>query len=101
MRIGAVADIHGNFDALDRAMARHPEVRLWICVGDLASRSGEYPDPSALLYWIKGNNENFDRIAEWQAAGGAAGNLRFIANGTAGQVGPLVVAGLGGTYAPT
>ena len=100
MVIGAVADIHGNFDALDRAMARHPDISLWICVGDLASRSGSYPDVRAPLYWIKGNNENFDRIEEW-TAGAAPGNLRFIPNGTSIDVGPLTVAGLGGTYAPT
>ena len=40
MLIGAVADIHGNFDALYRAMARHDEVRLWMCVGDVASITG-------------------------------------------------------------
>jgi predicted phosphodiesterase len=67
MIIGAVADIHGNFDALACALGRHPEVPLWICVGDLASRTGEYPEPEKPLHWIKGNNEDFDRIAEWQS----------------------------------
>jgi len=100
MQIGAVADIHGNFDALQQAIARHPDVSLWICVGDLASRNGSYPDVPAPLYWIKGNNEDFDRIAAW-AGGEPSGNLRFIPNGTAADVGPLTVAGLGGTYAPT
>jgi Icc-related predicted phosphoesterase len=100
MQIGAVADIHGNFDALEHAMERHSDVRLWICVGDLASSTRRYPDVAAPLYWIKGNNEDFDRIAAW-AAGASSGNLRFIPNGTAATVGPLTVAGLGGTYAPT
>ncbi len=100
MVIGAVADIHGNFDALEQAMSRHPEVPLWICVGDLASRNGSYPEVPAPLYWIKGNNEDFDRIAEWMA-GAPSGNLHFIPNGMTAAVGPLVVAGLGGTYAPT
>jgi Icc-related predicted phosphoesterase len=98
--IGAVADIHGNFDALDRAMARHPDVPLWICVGDVASITGRYPEPARPLYWIKGNNEDFERIAAWQAGEPAPRNLCFIANGTAVQVGPLRVAGLGGTFAP-
>jgi Icc-related predicted phosphoesterase len=101
MHIGAVADIHGNFDALRRAMARHPDVPAWLCVGDLASRAGAYPDPIAPLYWIKGNNENFDRIAEWEAGVPQPRHLHFIANGTAMRVGPLYVAGLGGTFAPT
>ena len=100
MQIGAVADIHGNFDALEHAMSRHADISLWICVGDLASSTGRYPEVRAPLYWIKGNNEDFDRIAAW-SAGQPSGNLRFIPNGTATQVGPLTVAGLGGTYAPT
>jgi uncharacterized protein len=100
MLIGAVADIHGNFDALERAMARHPDISLWICVGDLASRTGAYPDPVKPLYWIKGNNEDFDRIARIQSGLENPGNLRFISNGTAVDVGPLRIAGLGGTFAP-
>jgi hypothetical protein len=99
--IGAVADVHGNFDALGRAMARHPEVPAWLCVGDLASRTGAYPDPPVPLYWIKGNNEDFDRIAAWQSGAPAPPTLRYIPNGTAVQVGGIRVAGVGGTYAPT
>ena len=101
MLIGAVADIHGNFDALSRAMARHADVRLWICVGDVASITGAYPQPAAPLYWIKGNNEQFDRIAEWERGAPQPANMHYIRNGTSTQVGPLTVAGLGGTYAPT
>jgi len=102
MLIGAVADIHGNFDALDRAVSRHADVPLWICVGDLASATGGYPRPRAPLYFIKGNNENFARLAEWQrGAGESIPDLHFIPNGTALAVGPLTVAGLGGTFAPT
>jgi Icc-related predicted phosphoesterase len=99
--IGAVADLHGNFDALYRAMARHEDVRRWICVGDVASINGAYPEPPAPMYWIKGNNEQFDRIAEWESGAGLPSNLHYIRNGTAVCVGPLTVAGVGGTYAPT
>ena len=84
-----------------RAMERHPEVPFWLCVGDVASRTGAYPEPPAPLYWIKGNNEDFDRIAAWEAGRDAIANLHLIANGTSRTVGPLSVAGLGGTYAPT
>jgi uncharacterized protein len=98
--IGALADIHGNFDAVRRAMTRHADVPLWVCVGDVASSTGAYPEPPAPLYWIKGNNEQFDRIADWEAGGDAPRNLFYIKNGTAVRVGPLVVAGVGGTYAP-
>jgi uncharacterized protein len=101
MTVGAVADIHGNFDALTRAMDRHPDVPVWICVGDLASRTGAYPTPPRPLYWIKGNNEDFERIAAWEAGEPQPANLHYIRNGTAADVGPLRVAGLGGTFAPT
>jgi len=82
-------------------MARHPEVPFWLCVGDLASRTGAYPDVSKPLYWIKGNNEDFDRIAAWEAGEPQPRHLHLIPNGTAATVGPLRVAGLGGTFAPT
>ena len=101
MTIGAIADIHGNFDAMRRALERHPEVPFWLCVGDVASRTGAYPEPPAPVYWIKGNNEDFDRIAAFEAGRAAIPNLHFIRNGTAVTVGPLKVAGLGGTFAPT
>jgi Icc-related predicted phosphoesterase len=101
MIIGAVADIHGNFDALRRAMERHPDIAYWVCVGDLASRTGAYPQPVAPLYWIKGNNEDFDRIAAWEAGEAEPPNLHFIRNGTATDVGGLRIAGLGGTFAPS
>ena len=100
MTVGAVADIHGNFDALTQAMERHPDVPLWICVGDLASRTGAYPTPSRPLFWIKGNNEDFERIAAWEAGDAQPHNLHYIRNGTATDVGSLRVAGLGGTFAP-
>jgi uncharacterized protein len=100
MLIGAIADIHGNFDAMRRAMTRHADVPWWVCVGDVASSTGAYPDPPAPLYWIKGNNEEFDRIADWDAGRAAPPNLFYIRNGTAVRVGPLLVAGVGGTYAP-
>jgi Icc-related predicted phosphoesterase len=99
--IGALADIHGNFDAMRRAIERHPEVPFWLCVGDMASRTGAYPEPPAPVYWIKGNNEDFDRIAAWEAGRDPVPNLQFIPNGTARKIGPLKVAGLGGTFAPT
>jgi Icc-related predicted phosphoesterase len=101
MVIGALADIHGNFDAMAHAIERHQDVPFWICVGDLASRGGEYPEPAAPVFWIKGNNENFERIAAWEAGGTQPRNLHYIRNGTAVKVGPINVAGLGGTFAPT
>jgi Icc-related predicted phosphoesterase len=101
MILGALADIHGNFDAMTRAIERHRDVAYWICVGDLANRAGEYPEPPAPIYWIKGNNENFDRIAEWEAGAPQPRNLQYIRNGTAVDVSTSRVAGVGGTFAPT
>jgi Icc-related predicted phosphoesterase len=98
---GVIGDIHGNFAALDRILSRHPEIPFWLCVGDLASQSGAYPAPPARLYWIKGNNEGFDRIAAFQAGADVIPNLHYIPNGAVVTVGPLTVAGLGGTFAPT
>ena len=101
MTFGVVADVHGNFDAMRQAMERHPEVPFWLCVGDLASRAGVYPSPPAPLHWIKGNNEDFAKVSAFAAGDLSVPNLRYIPNGCAVRVGPLVVAGLGGTFAPT
>jgi hypothetical protein len=98
---GVVADIHGNFEAMHAAMARHTDVPFWLCVGDLASRAGAYPEPIAPLYWIKGNNDNFDAIESYVNGTLQTPNLHYIPNGTATRIGDLVVAGLGGTYAPS
>jgi Icc-related predicted phosphoesterase len=101
MLFGAVGDLHGDFDALDRVMARHPEVAFWVCPGDLASEDGAYPRPSAPLYWIKGNNEDFDFVAAQPPGSGTLPNLHYIPNGVSVKVHDFVLAGLGGTLAPT
>jgi Icc-related predicted phosphoesterase len=98
---GVVGDIHGNFAALDSILRRHPDVPFWLCVGDIANAAGAYPTPAAPLYWIKGNNESFDRIAAFQAGTESIANLHYIPNGTLVHVGRLTVAGVGGTFAPT
>jgi Icc-related predicted phosphoesterase len=96
-----VADIHGNFSALDRILRRHPEVPVWLCVGDVASAAGAYPAPAAPLYWIKGNNEAFDRVAAFRAGAESIPNMYYIPNGVLHRIGSLRVAGIGGTFAPT
>jgi hypothetical protein len=101
MFFGAVGDLHGDFDALDRVMARHPEVAFWICPGDLAAEDGSYPRPRAPLYWIKGNNEDFDFVRAQPAGAGTLANLHYIPNGVAVPAHGLTLAGLGGTFAPT
>ena len=101
MRIGALGDIHGAFETVQDVMKRHADVPLWVSVGDVASNDGEYFDPPAPLYWIKGNNEDFDVIAEAMAARPPASRLRYLPNGGPHLVGPWRVAALGGTYAPS
>jgi uncharacterized protein len=101
MKIGALGDIHGAFDTVDDLMTRHAEVPLWISVGDVASNDGEYFTPVAPLYWIKGNNEDFDVIAAALSGQPPAPTLHYLANGGPHQVGPWRVAALGGTFAPS
>ena len=94
---GALGDIHGDFASARRTMERHPEVLFWICVGDVADDDGRYESLPAPLYWIKGNNENFDSIA----AGALPGGLHYLANGVSVEIDGIRIAGLGGTFAPT
>ena len=109
---GALGDIHGAFDSARAVVARHPDVPFWLCVGDIANdpstwlgAGAGYESLGARVYWIHGNNDNFDAIA----AGDLPADLIHIANGIpieiAGPEGPaprgLRVAGLGGTFAPT
>jgi Icc-related predicted phosphoesterase len=97
MRFGALGDIHGDFDSVRRIMREHPDIPFWVSVGDLADADGGYEPFDAPLYWIKGNNENFDAIA----SGDLPAGLHYIPNGEAETVMGVKVAGVGGTYAPT
>jgi Calcineurin-like phosphoesterase len=102
LQFGAIGDLHGDFASLDRIMTRHPNVAFWVCPGDLASEVGEYPRPRAPLYWIKGNNEDFDFVAAQPPGAGTIPNLFYIPNGIPVQApGGITLAGLGGTFAPT
>jgi hypothetical protein len=101
MQIGALGDIHGAFDAVIEIMKRHSDVPIWVSVGDVASNEGGYFAPIAPMYWIKGNNEDFDVIAEALAGRPSAPTLHYMVNGGPHQVGPWRVAALGGTFAPS
>ena len=101
MHIGALGDIHGEFDTVQQIMTRHAEVPLWLQVGDVASNDGEYFAPVAPLYWIKGNNEDFDVVAAAVAGHSPAPTLHYLRNGALHTVGPWRVAALGGTFAPS
>jgi lariat debranching enzyme len=97
MVFGLLGDIHGNFDAVDTILTRHPEIPFWLCVGDVASASGAYPKPRTPLYFIKGNNENFDALA----AGALPADLHYVANAALLKLPGVTAAGVGGTFAPT
>jgi hypothetical protein len=101
MQIGALGDIHGAFDIVHDILARHLEVPLWVQVGDIASNEGDYFTPSRPVYWIKGNNEDFDVIADAMRGHPPAPTLHYLPNGGAFDVGPWRVAALGGTFAPS
>jgi hypothetical protein len=101
MLFGAIGDLHGDFDVVDRVMSRHPEAAFWLCPGDLAAENGEYPRPRSPLYWIKGNNEDFDFVSAQPAGSGTVPNLFYIQNGVPVEAFGLTIAGLGGTFAPT
>lgn len=96
-RFGALGDMHGDFASVARIQARHPDVPFWVCVGDVATDSGQYEPFAAPVHWIKGNNENFDRIA----SGDLPANLHYLPNGQLIVVSGVRVAGLGGTLAPS
>jgi Icc-related predicted phosphoesterase len=98
---GIVGDIHGNFDALDRILRGHPEIPFWLCVGDVANQAGAYPEPAAPLYFIQGNNESFDRLKAFRDGTETIPNLHVIPNGSSLKIEGVVVAGVGGTFAPT
>ena len=101
MLIGALGDIHGAFETVHAIMARHSDVPLWVCVGDVATNDGEYFEPRAPLYFIKGNNEDFDVLAAAAAGRAPAPHLHYMPNGGPHAVGPWRVAALGGTFAPS
>ena len=97
MQFGALGDIHGDFESARRIVARHADVPFWLCVGDVADEEGRYQGLGSRVYWIKGNNENFDAIA----ARDFPESLHFLDNGQMTTIDGLRVAGLGGTFAPT
>ena len=101
MQIGALGDIHGAFETVQDIMVRHPDVPIWVQVGDVASNDGEYFAPQAPLYFIKGNNEDFDVLAGVQTGHPLAPALHYMPNGGPHIVGPWRVAALGGTFAPS
>jgi predicted phosphodiesterase len=94
--VGALGDIHGDFASARRIVARHSDVPFWVCVGDIADDRGNYESIGAPLYWVHGNNDNFDAIE----AGTTPRDFHYIPNGQCVDAG-VRVAALGGTFAQT
>jgi Calcineurin-like phosphoesterase len=94
---GALGDVHGDFQSVRRIMDANPRIPFWVSVGDLADDRGEYEPVPAPLHFIKGNNENFDRLARLDLPA----NLVLVANASVLELDGVRIAGLGGTFAPT
>jgi uncharacterized protein len=101
MKLGALGDVHGDFVSVRAIMARHPEIPTWVSVGDLGDSDGGYEELPVPLYWIKGNNDNLEHIAQLAAGLMPVHNLHYIPNGVPVRIGGIRVVGLGGTFAPT
>ena len=99
--LGALGDIHADYDSARRIIRRHPSIAAWLCVGDVGGDEGRYEAVEAPLLWIKGNNESFDVIEELAAGAAGPRNLQYLPNGVLREVGGIRIAGLGGTLAPT
>jgi len=69
--------------------------------GTLVGNAGEYFVPAAPLFFIKGNNEDFDVLALAMSGHPPAPTLHYLPNGGPHIVGPWRVAALGGTFAPS
>jgi hypothetical protein len=82
-------------------MSRHPDVPFWVSPGDVGGDEGHYENPPSPLFWIKGNNEGFDFIAELERGAKRIPNLRYVPNALPVNADSIRIAGLGGTFAPT
>jgi hypothetical protein len=108
--LGALGDIHGDFESIDRIMRQNPRVPAWLCVGDVGGDEGTYRDVQSPLVWIKGNNESFDFVAAQEKGTGTFSekvpvpffaNLIYLPNAVPRQVEGITVLGIGGTLAPS
>jgi uncharacterized protein len=101
MKLGALGDVHGDFASVRTIMARHPEIPAWVSVGDLGDAEGRYEELPVPLYWIKGNNDNLEYIAQLSSGALPLHNLQYLPNGLPVRISGVRAVGLGGTFAPT
>ncbi|MBI4476628.1 MAG: hypothetical protein HY654_05610 [Acidobacteria bacterium] len=99
--LGALGDIHGDLDTAWRIMRRHPDVPAWVCVGDLENDHVRTNPPPAPFFLTKGNNEDFDFLAQVARGDLVVANFAVLVNGLPATIAGCQVVALGGTLAPT
>ena len=83
-------------------MQRHPDVPLWVSVGDVASNDGEYFEPVAPLLLHQRQQRGLRRAGrDARRTSAGAPTLHYLPNGAPYVVGPWRIAALGGTFAPS
>ena len=82
-------------------MARHPDVPLWVWVGDVASNDGDYFDAGRAALLDQGQQRRLRRDRRGDRGTIARADLHYLRNGGRITVGPWRVAALGGTFAPS
>ncbi len=101
MIIGILGDVHGDFSAVESIIKDSPEIKYWLCTGDLADKNLEYFSPRAPLYWISGNHENWEKIGNMDKGILKIPNLFHLPNAEVVSLDKTRILGLGGNYSPT
>lgn len=97
--IGLLGDIHGEYMAIDRALAI-PGVDLWLQVGDFGGEGIPYPIIPRRFWFIKGNHEDWPSLAGLEKApsGPYLENGRVYRLPVGSDGGALMVAAFGGNH---
>ncbi|MEJ1931455.1 metallophosphoesterase family protein, partial [Nostoc sp. NIES-2111] len=80
-KVALIADVHGNFPALDAIIASVGEVDLWICAGDIAGHLPFVDEVAARLqelgaFCVKGNHDR--ALVECLAIPGSSAATRVL-----------------------
>ena len=102
MQIGALGDIHGAFDTVQRIMKRHADVPLWVCGRRRREQRRRVLHAARAALLDQGQQRGLRRASPRRSTGQPpAPTLHYLPNGGPHQVGPWRVAALGGTFAPS
>ena len=91
---GALGDIHGDFDAARRIVARHPEVPFWLCVGDVADDAGRYEPLGAPRLLDQRQQRQLRRDRRRRSAGAISITFQWTASNRRPEGRPPTVGGL-------